>query len=116
MSITRNLNRIRSSLASSVLHVEEGEQAVAAGKEVMTQMTEHFEKILYACLNANRDLDEIESITSRQASTNQQLNDIIRQIKTGAQETTSATEKTRNTLKSLEQLVNQLQAHTQQSS
>ncbi len=116
MSITRNLNRIRSSLASSVLHVEEGEQAVAAGKEVMTQMTEHFEKILYACLNANRDLDEIESITSHQASTNQQLNDIIRQIKTGAQETTSATEKTRNTLKSLEQLVNQLQAHTQQSS
>ena len=112
LHITRNLNRIRKSLESSVAHVEEGEQAVATGKDAMTQMTEHFEKILYASLSANRELEEIEGFTSRQANTNRQLNDIITQIKSGAQESTTAAAKTRNTLQSLEQLLNELQGHT----
>ena len=112
LHITRNLNRIRNSLESSIAHVEEGEQAVVTGKDAMTQMTEHFEKILYASLSANRELEDIESFTSRQANTNRQLNDIITQIKSGAQETTTAAAKTRSTLKSLEQLLNELQGHT----
>ena len=79
----------------------------------MTQMTEHFDKILYANLNAARELEQSEDITAHQAETNRQLSDIINQIKSGTQDTATAAGKTRATLKSLEHLVNQLQTHTQ---
>lgn len=59
---------------------------------------------------------KIETVTTRQANSNRQLNDIINQIKSGAQETTTATQKTRSIIKSLEHLVNQLQAHTRHAS
>ena len=82
----------------------------------MEQMTDHFDKILYANMNAARELEQIEDITSHQAETNRQLSDIIYQIKKGTQDTTAAAGETRTTLKTLEHLVNQLQTNTQQFS
>ncbi len=114
--ITSNIERIRASLETALIHVEQGEHTVAAGKEAMTETTEHFNKILYANLNAIRELEQIENITFRQVETNRQLSDTINLIKKGTKETTTATGKTRSILKSLEHLVNQLQTHTQQSS
>jgi methyl-accepting chemotaxis protein len=112
LRITDNIERIRGSLDTSVIHVEDGEQAVTAGKEVMGQTTEHFEKILNANMNAARELKQIEAIMSHQAETNRQLSEIINQIKKGTQETTAAAGKTHTTLKSLEHLVAQLQSQT----
>ncbi len=113
--IQSNIESIQQALATSIAYAEEGEQAVSKGRRVMTQMTEQFEKILRANLNAARDLEEIETMTSRQAESNQQLSSIITQIKKGTEETATAAEKTHNTLKSLEELVTQLRAHTAQT-
>jgi len=115
LHITGNIERIRETLDASLTHAEDGEQAVTSGKEVMTQMTEHFEKILNASINAARELKKIEGITSHQAETNRRLSDFINQIKKDAQEKTTAAEKMHSTLKSLDSLLARLQSQTQQN-
>lgn len=109
LRITENIEHIRQSLDASVVFVEDGEHTVTAGRTIMTEMTDHFSRILNANMNAARELRHIEDIMAHQATTNRQLSDIIDQIKNGTRETNAAAEKTHSTLKALERLVAQLQ-------
>ncbi len=98
-------------LAGSIAYANQGEQAVQTGKETMQQMTEQFDKIRESSISAVQQLAQIETMTLRQAEANEQLSSIIFQIKESTQETSASAEQTHNALRSLKDLVAQLQAH-----
>jgi methyl-accepting chemotaxis protein len=59
---------------------------------------------------AAEELEQIESMTSRQADANEQLSSIISQIKESTHETSASSEQIHNALRTLKELVTQLQA------
>ena len=110
--IRKNIEQIQESVAMAISFARAGEHSVQEGKNAMRQMTAQFEEIAGANVTAVRNLETIESMTAEQAEINGKLSRILSTIRMKAQENSTASEQTHNSIKNLKKLINQLKVHS----
>ena len=110
------IDRMKNSVDSAIILVEEGNKAVGKGREAMGEMAKSFNEIFKANADATPRLKEIGLMTSQQATASEQMTHNITEMREKAYHGSSSAAEIQSSLKQLDTLILQLQAHKKEKS
>ena len=110
------INRMKNSVNAAIILVEEGDKAVGKSREVMGEMAKLFNEIFKANADATPRLKEIGLMTSQQATASEQMTHNITEMREKAYHGSSSAAEIQSSLKQLDTLILQLQAHKKEKS